>query len=163
MRRLAVALFIVLVAACGTDWDTPTEPVSSSSGSHPPEASPTPTYVGKPITSVTPGKPIITTNKDDVCTPGWATAHRGYLRAAQKRDVLTLYGLPTDTKPAEWDHLISLELGGGNGPENIWPQMDHAQDQRKDRLENRLHDDVCDGRFTLHEAQRQIREFWRYW
>lgn len=162
MRRLALILLAILVAGCGTDFNTPTKPVSSSPGSRPPKPSPTPTYVGKPIQSVTPGV-ILTRDKADVCTPGWATTHRDYLRVAQKRDVLTLYGLPTSTKPAEWDHLVSLELGGGNGPENIWPQMNHAQDQRKDRLENRFHDDVCDGRLTLTAAQREIKSFWRYW
>ena len=107
------------------------------------QASPVPSVTAlRPDSSITPGV-VITTDPKDVCTSGWATAHRKSLTTAQKRDVLADYGLPAGTKVSEWDHLVSLELGGGNGPANIWPQVDHSDDTRKDHLENALHRAVC--------------------
>src|SRR6266545_1790973 len=103
-------------------------------------------------TTVTPGV-VLTTSAADVCTPGWASKHRHGLTATQKATVLRAYGYLADQKVAEYDHLISLELGGGNTERNIWPQVDPAQDQRKDRLENTLHAQVCAGRMQLAAAQ----------
>lgn len=158
-RRLAIAALGLALLGCGVRWDTPTHPISYPT---PAPASTAAAYVRHPITSVTPGN-VITRDAGDVCMRGWAGAHRDALTVKEKRYVLTLYGLPEGTPVSEWDHLVSLELGGGNGMENIWPMTDHAQDQRKDRLENRLHADVCAARISLPTAQREIREFWRHW
>jgi hypothetical protein len=153
-RRLVLLLVLaVLVAGCDREAPEPTPPVVTvgSVGS-----------VGYPRPGVTPGG-VLTTRTTDVCTPGWASKHRRGLSAKQKTTVLKAYGYPTSQKVAEWDHLVSLELGGGNGVRNIWPQVDHAQDQRKDRLENTLHQQVCAGQLTLTQAQVEIRQFWLYW
>jgi hypothetical protein len=64
----------------------------------------------------------------------------------------------------EIDHLISRELGGADAIENLWPEPFGTQPWnavRKDRLENRLHKDVCNGTITLEDAQREIRTDWR--
>jgi hypothetical protein len=145
---LACSLTLALPAACGPTV-APQEPEGGGG-------------IQRPIEEATPGK-VLTTRTGDVCTPGWSSEHREYLRVGEKRQVLAAYGLPSTTKPSEWDHLISLELGGDNGPENIWPMLNHDQDQRKDRLENSLHRQVCDGEISLEQAQREIEEFWRYW
>jgi hypothetical protein len=161
-RLLILALAAVALTSCqdlpaGT---APTRPV--------PLASATPTQsVDRPDENITPGT-VITTQAADVCTPGWATAHRDKLTVTQERQVLDAYRLPTAWATqtghvSEWDHLISLQLGGGNGTRNIWPQLDHTQDQRKDRLETRLHVQVCHGQLSLQEAQNRIKTFWRYW
>ena len=117
---------------------------------------------GLPRPTITPGV-ILTTRTQDVCTPGWAGRHRHGLTVKQKTVVLHAYGYPASIKVAEYDHLISLELGGGNGPKNIFPMIDQADARRKDALEHRLHDDVCDGRMTLTEAQARIKMYWQYW
>jgi hypothetical protein len=51
----------------------------------------------------------------------------------------------------EIDHLIPLELGGSNAPENLWPQRYDGERNaaRKDRLERRLHAMVCRGEISL--------------
>lgn len=121
-----------------------------------------------PIEAVTPGDVFPGATAGQVCTPGWATAHRDRLSVRQERVVLARYGLPTEWATesghiSEWDHLVPLELGGANGTGNIWPMTNHDQDQRKDRLENRLHREVCDGEMGLAEAQAQARRFWRFW
>lgn len=62
----------------------------------------------------------------------------------------------------EVDHLISLELGGDNGVENLWPESyvipwgAHV----KDVLENRLHRLVCNGTISVKQAQDAIRHNW---
>jgi hypothetical protein len=60
------------------------------------------------------------------------------------------------------DHLISRELGGADNVRNLWPQPYtgpwNARD--KDRLENRLHREVCHEGLPLAEAQRMIATDW---
>lgn len=125
----------------------------------------TPTVTSRPSVSldpkITPGI-VITTSAKDVCTPGWAGDHRKSLTKHQKEEVLKAYGLPTSIKVGEWDHLIALELGGGNGEKNIWPQISTEDKKAKDKLENSLHKKVCDGDMKLTTAQQQMREYWKY-
>ena len=154
VRRLVLALAIaLLVVGCA---DRPARDMAV------PATTTTIAVAGHPRPDLTTGV-VLTTSRGSVCTPGWASQHRKSLTAQQKATVLRAYGYPASQKVAEWDHLISLELGGGNGTRNIWPQVNYAEDQRKDRLENRLHDAVCAGRLDLAKAQAEIRQYWNYW
>lgn len=60
------------------------------------------------------------------------------------------------------DHLVSLELGGSNSQSNLFPEAATPRpgSHEKDRLENRLHAEVCDGSITLRRAQRLIASDW---
>lgn len=62
----------------------------------------------------------------------------------------------------EIDHLISLELGGADTQENLWPQLYdgpwNAHD--KDKLENELHRRVCKQGLSLTTAQQCISTNW---
>jgi hypothetical protein len=120
--------------------------------------------LGQPKPTITPGV-VATTSRADVCTAGWASKHRRSLTAAQKAAVLKAYGYPASQKVAEWDHLLPLELGGGNGAKNIWPQLNDRDQQRKDGLENRLHAAVCRTKdpLPLTVAQDEIIHFWLHW
>jgi hypothetical protein len=67
----------------------------------------------------------------------------------------------------ELDHLISLELGGSDGVDNIWPQCgpasvlhDERYFHRKDIVENYLADQVEKGVIDLATAQRGIAADW---
>jgi hypothetical protein len=67
----------------------------------------------------------------------------------------------------ELDHLISLELGGADTLDNVWPQCgpsDVALPQRffkeKDTVENFLAMQVKAGRMDLIDAQRGIATDW---
>ncbi len=68
-----------------------------------------------------------------------------------------------DTGPIheyEYDHLVSLELGGAtNDPRNLWPEPG-ASPNPKDAVEDTLHSKVCDGAMTLREAQHIIATQW---
>jgi hypothetical protein len=78
-----------------------------------------------------------------------------------KAEQITEYGYE-DTSPKDYeeDHLISLELGGDpSDPKNLWPEP-HASFNEKDKLENYLHKEVCNGKISLQVAQNQIRTNW---
>ena len=57
---------------------------------------------------------------------------------------------------------MSLELGGSNARANLFPEAATPRpgSHEKDRLENRLHDEVCTGRLRLRRAQRLISTDW---
>lgn len=150
MTRRVLLLALVLLAGCTAHTAGTPTPITTFMPN------------GLPRGSITPGI-IITTSKTDVCTVGWSTQHRRSLTVKQKTVVLRAYGYPDSIKVAEWDHLVSLELGGGNGVKNIWPQISDLDQERKDRLENALHRQVCTGQLSLAEAQGRIKEYWRWW
>jgi hypothetical protein len=62
----------------------------------------------------------------------------------------------------EVDHLLSLELGGSNSRANLFPEAASPRpgSHEKDRLENRLHTEVCSGALTLAHAQKLIAGAW---
>jgi hypothetical protein len=64
----------------------------------------------------------------------------------------------------EIDHLISRELGGTDDVKNLWPQSYGSQPWnavKKDKLETRLHKEVCAGHISLKEARDMIKNDWR--
>jgi hypothetical protein len=81
-----------------------------------------------------------------------------------KKQVYAEYGVARRaTGEFEVDHLISLELGGSNSIRNLWPEsyMTHPWNAHvKDAVENELHQQVCSGRISLHDAQRAIATDW---
>jgi len=60
----------------------------------------------------------------------------------------------------ELDHLVPLELGGSNDPDNLWPEPD-ASPNRKDAVENAARRAVCSSRMLLEHAQTQMASDWR--
>ncbi|KOU08567.1 hypothetical protein ADK86_03710 [Streptomyces sp. NRRL F-5755] len=73
-----------------------------------------------------------------------------------------------DAEYAEYDHLVSLELGGDpNDPRNFWvepPSPGHrpgsGPNNPKDAVENKLHEALCAGQVTLAQAQQAIAIDW---
>jgi hypothetical protein len=71
------------------------------------------------------------------------------------------------TQTCELDHLISLELGGADTVDNIWPQcgpdgvtLAKRYFKIKDKVENYLAAQVRAGSMTLEDAQRGIATDW---
>lgn len=103
----------------------------------------------------------------EICGTKWGKDARK-VTPAMKREVFARYGLSGNQdcpgpRHCEIDHLISRELGGADDANNLWPQPYAGKwgATRKDRLENRLHREVCSGRLSLSRAQRDIRTDWR--
>jgi hypothetical protein len=97
-----------------------------------------------------------------ICRAGYSESVRPAesVTEPEKRASLAAYGDHRPLHYYEYDHLVSLELGGArNDPRNLWPEPG-ASPNPKDELENRLHDRVCDGEMTLGAAQRAIAHDW---
>ena len=93
--------------------------------------------------------------------------------ASQKASTYTLYHIPHPAhnqgvmQTCELDHLISLELGGADSIDNIWPQcgpdgvvLRQRFFKQKDAVENYLAKQVRDGVMNLKDAQQGIAEDW---
>ncbi|MDH6132032.1 hypothetical protein P3T37_001417 [Kitasatospora sp. MAA4] len=78
------------------------------------------------------------------------------------------YGYTGPMGDAEYDHLISLQLGGDpNDPRNLWvepPSPGHVPgkgpNNPKDSVETRLHTAICKNQVTLAAAQQAIAADW---
>jgi|SRR5215471_190141 len=92
---------------------------------------------------------------------------------AQKASTYQWYGIPHPTQntganqTCELDHLISLELGGADTLDNLWPQcgpdgvtLSERYFKRKDGVENYLAKQVREGKIKLEDAQRGIASDW---
>jgi hypothetical protein len=115
-----------------------------------------------PDPELTPGAWDAQATADDVCTPGYAHAHRPSFAEsnALKHEVFARYGIAwSEHGKYELDHLVPLELGGNSKIENLWPEL-WPEAIAKDALENRLHALVCAGELSLHDAQTQISSDW---
>ena len=115
-----------------------------------------------PDVSKTPGDTLDVT-RADICVAGYTKTVRN-VPTAVKDAVYASYGIGRHA-PGEYemDHLISLELGGSNSVRNLWPQSYKTSPWNahvKDKLENRLHADVCSGKLALKAAQQEIARDW---
>jgi len=118
--------------------------------------------VDLPDPRLTPGD-VLTTDTNTICRPGYTKTVRN-VPSSVKNAVYREYGIATH-QPREYevDHLISLELGGSNSIQNLWPQSYQTTPLNahvKDKLENRLHSLVCSGQVPIQEAQRAIAQDW---
>jgi hypothetical protein len=136
-----------------------------------------------PDPKLTPG---VATNvsAEQLCKKSFHTADVRSVTATQKNEVYRRYGLKANTgycakrpyktkargktpsriimQGCEVDHLISLELGGANDVNNLWPQPypENPGAHEKDKLENWLHKQVCAGKISLIDAQHRIATNW---
>ena len=123
-----------------------------------------------PDPTLTPGAIDPQLTKDVLCAKGFTTKNYRMTTNATKIAVYHAYGLDGPNagycdgpQGCEIDHLISLELGGADVKENLWPQQYDSQPWNahlKDRLENTLHRAVCAGLIPLDQAQTEIRTDW---
>ena len=121
---------------------------------------------GLPDAECTPGA-VLTTDVNAIChgvstknvrPPVWYTNQL-------KNTQIVEYGWE-DVHPGDYeeDHLISLEIGGHPyDPKNLWPEPHGGQygSEEKDKVENWLHKQICNGAMTPQEAQDGIRANWK--
>jgi hypothetical protein len=98
-----------------------------------------------------------------ICSSTFRTGTIRDVPQSEKFDVEREYGLAAKLygSTLEIDHIVSLELGGSNDIANLYPEKatlpaNASGFHVKDRLENKLHDLVCDGTMSLRSVQRQI-------
>jgi hypothetical protein len=124
---------------------------------------------GLPDPKCTPGaiNPSVTQDniKNTICVPGYARTIRPPVSytAPLKIKLMQSYGFTDARSNYELDHLISLEIGGNpSDARNLWPEPGYGQYNFhiKDRFENYLHNQVCNGAMSLSDAQKEIATDW---
>jgi hypothetical protein len=87
-----------------------------------------------------------------ICKSGYTATIRppAGVTGSEKRASEAAYGFTGKGSTTEYDHLISLELGGDpNSPLNLWPEPNKSNaagvNNPKDRVENTLKALVCDA------------------
>lgn len=117
-----------------------------------------------PDPKLTPGAVMPGVTMQDIETHGYTAKVRNVPERIKKAVFIEYFGVvPPVTGDYEIDHLISLELGGSNDIENLWPQSYKTQPwnaHRKDVLENKLHKLIVEGTISLKEAQDAISKDW---
>ncbi|MDQ0937119.1 hypothetical protein [Streptomyces turgidiscabies] len=123
----------------------------------------------------TPGaiSPAVTqTNlKSTICRKGGYTSGvrpSTYITGKEKKLNAASYGFTGSMRDAEYDHLISLQLGGDpNDYRNLWVEpadpghkKGNGVNNAKDPVETKLHTAVCAGKVTLAQAQQAIVTDW---
>jgi len=119
-----------------------------------------------PDSTCTPGATDPRVNQADIkqtiCVSGYTKTVRpsSSITSAMKLVSMQQYGFTDSRSNYEYDHLISLELGGApQDTKNLWPEPG-ASPNPKDKIENKLHSLVCSGAMTLAEAQSRIASNW---
>jgi hypothetical protein len=118
-----------------------------------------------PNLDLTPGEARKDLTVKQICNTKWGKDHRSVTQS-MKNKVFEAYGYFNHNKdkrcPCEIDHLISRELGGADTIANLWPQSYTGEwnARMKDRLENRLHKEVCSNNLYLLDAQEGIVKDW---
>ncbi|MEV7027605.1 hypothetical protein [Kitasatospora sp. NPDC093558] len=128
-----------------------------------------------PDPNCTPGatSPAVTQANlnDTVCKPGGYTSGirpPASITGKEKAENAKSYGYSGPMGDSEYDHLISLQLGGDpNDPRNLWvqpPSPDHVPgkgpNNPKDTVETHLHTALCKGQATLAAVQQAIATDW---
>jgi hypothetical protein len=123
-----------------------------------------------PAPSLTPGAvdPAVTQQniQSTICVKGYTRKVRppaSYTNKLKKRQIREYGYADTNPRHYEEDHLIPLEIGGDpRDPRNLWPEPRRSawNAKEKDRLENLLHREVCDGEIPLRTAQAEIAHDW---
>lgn len=127
--------------------------IRHQSGQPLPDPRCTPGAINPEVTQATIGATI--------CKSGWTATVRpsSSVTGRMKKQSDLSYGLSTSTA-GEYDHLVSLELGGApDDPRNLWVQPGSIPNP-KDTIENRLADAVCAGLIPLSTAQLAIAHDW---
>lgn len=104
---------------------------------------------------------VFNVTSEQVCVSGYASDVRDVPQSL-KDSVYEEYGIASH-RPYEYevDHFISLELGGSNDISNLWPEAAEPRPgyHEKDKVENYLHDQVCNHGMPLGEAQKEIKDW----
>jgi hypothetical protein len=123
----------------------------------------TPGALNPKVTQATIGSTICRTG-------GYTSGIRpsSYVTGKEKTANAKSYGYTGNMRDGEYDHLISLQLGGDpNDYRNLWveaPDPGHptgsGPNNNKDKVETTLHTAVCNHKATLTAAQKAIATDW---
>lgn len=124
----------------------------------------------RPLKSCTPGEWIADADRSvaHVCGRGYNPRPSRALERALKRLVLVRFGLRSDARGYESDHLFPVWLGGATTERNVWPEPNYKPfpnpftENPKDRLELAIYRRVCVSHtMTVAVARRIFEGDWR--
>ena len=115
-----------------------------------------------PDKACTPGAIIPSATSDEVCQRGYSKSVRNVPNSEKDHVYQEYEVLSHSPGQYEVDHFISLELGGSNDISNLWPEAADPKPgfHEKDKVENYLHEQVCNGTIALDAAQKEIAGNW---
>jgi hypothetical protein len=123
------------------------------------------TLGANPDRRCSPGAYYSKLTKAMICATTFKTSKVRNVPTSEKHAVEVEYGLTPKSygTTLEIDHIVSLELGGSNDIRNLFPEQADAHPgyHVKDKLENKLHDLVCDGTLTLSSVRHRIAKDWQ--
>lgn len=120
-----------------------------------------------PDDAITPGV-VRNLSAEKICSTKWGADRRNVTKA-MKAEAYARYNLApwegecAKPKGCEVDHRVPRELGGEDNIDNLWaePFGGSCNAHNKDRLENRVHKEMCAGDLTLEDAQAIFLGDWR--
>jgi hypothetical protein len=173
MNRLSpFATATFFLAGCSTHVTPTPTPARATAAIVSAKAGPEDLY---PSPSITPGatNPNVTQAniQETICKSGWTATIRPPVTYTNnlKTEGITAYGYSDPKmKDYEEDHFIPLEVGGNpTDPNNLWPEPYDTKvggktigAHQKDKVEDFLRKQVCDGTITLKDAQEQVAGDW---
>ena len=101
-----------------------------------------------------------------ICVHGWTKTVRpsSYYTTKLKKQQLKRLGYKDQkTRDYEEDHRVSLEVGGApKSPKNLWPEPYNGKwnAHLKDKVENRIHEEICTGQITLKQGRSMLMGDW---
>ena len=101
--------------------------------------------------------------KQTICVPGWSAKARPPVSYTNRVKIKKV-GVLDNLKNYELDHLINLSCGGHpTDLNNLWVQPWNGRygAKAKDKLEQQLHKEVCNGKITLKECQSIFSGNWQ--
>lgn len=164
-RSLIVILGLtaLILAACLSSGANPTDvPPSGGTIGQRTKTSGCAAHTALPDAACTPGAIFVDVTQAQVCESGYSKGVRNVPESV-KNEVFAEYGITQhSTGEYEVDHLISLELGGSNDIANLWPEPAEPRPgfHEKDKVENYLHAQMCQGAISMAQAQQQIATDW---
>jgi hypothetical protein len=170
VRSLAIVVSAALAGAAALAGSHPDK--GGVGGAEGPYSVVFPLEEARPDSRRTPGalNPAVTQANihETICRRGYTKAirpPRSYTERLKRRQIREYRYTDRRLRDYEEDHLVSLGIGGSpTSPRNLWPEPRHLTDgwgsDAKDRLESRLHADICRGRLPLAEAQRAMASDW---
>lgn len=107
---------------------------------------------------------ILTNNLTIICVSGYSSTVRDVPQKLREqvfaRDNVT-YALDLPIGSTELDHRVNLAIGGSNDESNLMVQFEEYPGyHEKDKLENYLLKNVCNGNIDINYAQERIYNDW---
>ena len=109
-----------------------------------------------------PAAAIRTQDKADICTTKTGTIR--HIEQSERTQAFKIAGIDLkESGSYEWDHRISLTVGGSNHISNMILQSykNKCNAHDKDKLEVKLHSLICHDKVDVNDAQELLYNHWK--